>query len=176
MSTYPTSKKIDFNIENGLRFRAAIQLGSLIANNPNNLELRDQLANLYYQAGFYDAAGKFWILNASKEPHVQKCVELYEKSVNYSGYTILQDIKFKGDKALLNEFAQNKLKQLEADSLEKVKHIPTFIKEKKEEPQEVGQSSTPHVYYFGCIIAFILVVFCIVSFLEGAKIILSKLF
>jgi len=100
--------KIDSEIENGLKFKASDRLKNLIQENPNETQLWNKLAELYYEGGFLDSAGKYWILTEPKDERITKCVEMYEKSVNYSGYQILQEITFRGDKKRLSEFAQKK--------------------------------------------------------------------
>ena len=119
-------EKIDFEIENGLKSKASDRLRNLIQENPNEIQLWNKLAELYYESGFLDSAGKYWILTEPTDERIKKCVEIYEKSVNYSGYQILQEIMFRGDKSKLSEFAQNKLTELEADSKKKTGYVPKF--------------------------------------------------
>jgi hypothetical protein len=123
-------KKIDSEVENGLKFKASDRLRNLIQENPNETQLWNKLAELYYESGFLDSAGKYWILTEPTEDRIKKCVEIYEKSVNYSGYHILQEIVFRGDKSKLSEFAQNKLTELEADSKKKADYVPKFSPKK----------------------------------------------
>ena len=118
--------KIDFEFENGLRFKATNRLRNLIQENPNEIELWNKLAEFYYESGFLDAAGKYWILTETTEERIIKCVEIYEKSVNYSGNQILQEIVFRGDKTKLSKFAQQKLTDLELDSEKKTKYVPKY--------------------------------------------------
>jgi len=119
-------EKIDSEIENGLKFKASDRLRNLIQENPNETQLWNKLAELYYESGFLDSAGKYWILTEPTEDRIKKCVDIYEKSVNYSGYQILQEIVFRGDKSKLSEFAQNKLTELEVDSKKKADYVPKF--------------------------------------------------
>ena len=126
MSLKEKLEKIDFEIENGLKSKASDRLRNLIQENPNEIQLWNKLAELYYESGFLDSAGKYWILTEPTDERIKKCVEIYEKSVNYSGYQILQEIMFRGDKSKLSEFAQNKLTELEADSKKKTGYIPKF--------------------------------------------------
>ncbi|MFD1061963.1 DUF6584 family protein [Winogradskyella litorisediminis] len=126
MSLKEKLEKIDSEIENGLKFKASDRLRNLIQENPNETSLWNKLAELYYESGFLDSAGKYWILTEPTEDRIKKCIEIYEKSVNYSGYQILQEIVFRGDKSKLSEFAQNKLTELEADSKKKADYVPRF--------------------------------------------------
>ena len=120
-------KKIDFEFENGLRLKSTDKLRNLIQVYPNEIELWNKLAEFYYESGFLDAAGKYWILTETTEERIKKCVEIYEKSVNYSGNQILQEIVFRGDKLKLSKFAQQKLTDLELDSVKKTNYIPKYI-------------------------------------------------
>ena len=126
MSLKEKLEKIDSEIENGLKFKASDRLRNLIQENPNETQLWNKLAELYYESGFLDSAGKYWILTEPTEDRIKKCVDIYEKSVNYSGYQILQEIVFRGDKSKLSEFAQNKLTELEVDSKKKADYVPKF--------------------------------------------------
>ena len=126
MSLKEKLNKIDLEIENGLRFKATDRLRNLIQENPNEIELWNKLAELYYESGFLDSAGKYWILTEPTEDRIKNCVEIYEKSVNYSGYQILQEIVFRGDKSKLTEYAQQKISELESDSKGKVNYVPKF--------------------------------------------------
>ncbi len=119
-------EKVDFDIDKGRKFKAADRLRNLIQENPHEMELWNKLAQLYYEGGFLDAAGRYWILTEPTNDRIKNCVEVYEKSVNYSGYQILQDLVFRGDKSKLPKYAQKKLAQLEIDSSEKSNCIPKF--------------------------------------------------
>lgn len=118
--------KIDLEFENGLRFKATNRLRNLIQENPNEIELWNRLAEYYYKSGFFDSAGKYWILTEPTEARIKMCVDIYEKSVNHSGYQILQEIVFRGDKYKLPHYAQEKLAELESDSRKKMNYIPKF--------------------------------------------------
>jgi hypothetical protein len=123
-------EKIDIEIKEGKKYKACDRLRNLINENPNNLELYDKLATIYFESGFYDAAGKYWILIEPKNEKIKNCVEIYKKSVNNSGTKILQDLKFGGTKSELNDYAKNQLEELEKDSFERSKYVPNFGKEK----------------------------------------------
>ncbi|WP_375238663.1 DUF6584 family protein [Aurantibacter sp.] len=137
MSLKEKLDKIDSEIENGLKFKATDRLRNLIQENPNEIELWNKLAELYYESGFLDSAGKYWILTEPTDNRIKKCVEIYEKSVNYSGYQILQEIVFRGDKSKLPEFTQKKLLELESDSKGKANYVPKFSpKSNKQRPKK----------------------------------------
>ena len=126
MSLKDKLEKIDSEIENGLKYKATDRLRNLIQENPNKIELWNKLAEIYYESGFLDSAGKYWILTKPTDERIKKCVEIYEKSVNYSGYQILQELVFRGDKSKLSDYAQKKLTELEIDSKKQVDYVPKF--------------------------------------------------
>ena len=135
--------KIDSEIKDGLKSKAADRLRNLIQENPNETELWNRLAELYYESGFLDSAGKYWILTEPTDERISKCVDIYEKSVNHSGHQILQDIVFRGDKFKLSEFAQKKITELESNSKEKTNHIPEFkpkVKKSKSKREKYKQT------------------------------------
>ncbi|WP_422093723.1 MULTISPECIES: DUF6584 family protein [unclassified Tenacibaculum] len=135
--------KIDSEIENGLKFKATDRLRNLIQENPNEIELWNKLAELYYESGFFDSAGKYWILTEPTDDRIKKCVEIYEKSVNNSGYQILKELVFRGDKSKLSDYAQKKLTELESDSKEKANYIPKFNpKTNKQKKNNSNQEQT----------------------------------
>ena len=70
--------KIDSEIKDGLKSKAADRLPNLIQENPNETELWNRLAELYYESGFLDSAGKYWILTEPTDERISKCVDIYE--------------------------------------------------------------------------------------------------
>lgn len=151
--------KIEFDIKNGLKFKAADRLRNMINQYPNETELWNRLAELYYQSGFLASAGKYWILTEPKDDRIKKSVAIYEKSVNHSGTKILQDITFRGDKTKLSEFGQNKLSELELDSKKKSNYIPKFTpitnrkKKGKEKQKETLKDELIGIVFWSILIA-----------------------
>ena len=118
--------KIESDLKKGLKYKAADRLRNLINEYPDELGLRNNLAELYYDAGFLDAAGKYWIFEESNQPHIRQCVELYRTSVNNSGNQILKDVIFKGNREDLDEYPLRILLELEKDSELKTDSVPRF--------------------------------------------------
>ena len=173
MSLKQKLEKIDSEIEKGLKYKASDRLRNLIQENPNETQLWNKLAELYYDSGFLDSAGKWWILTQPTDERIKKCVDIYEKSVNYSGYQILQEITFRGDKSKLSEFAQKKLSELESDSKKKTKHIPEFSprinkpKRKSEKYKQTFNEKIGGFIFFGILI--IIGILIIVGFVTAIK-------
>tara|TARA_B110000046_G_C13025195_1_gene413607 strand:+ start:7770 stop:8294 length:525 start_codon:yes stop_codon:yes gene_type:complete len=119
--------EIELDLKNGFKFKAADRLRKMINQYPNETKIWNRLAEIYYESGFFASAGKYWILTEPKEDRIKQSVEIYEKSVNYSGTKILEDITFRGDKAKLSEFGKKKLVELESDSKKESNYIPSFL-------------------------------------------------
>ena len=165
--------RIDLEIQNGMKYKATDRLRNLIQENPNEIQLWNKLAELYYESGFLDSAGKYWILTEPTEERIKKCVEIYEKSVNYSGNHILQDLVFRGDKTKLSEYAQKKLTELELDSNRKVKYIPKFNpktntqkKNKTEQKQTLKEKLGGYIFFSVLALIFILLLIGFVTVIK----------
>lgn len=124
--------RIEQDLKAGRKKKACDRLRNLINEFPDDLSLRDKLAQIYYDSGFKDEAGKFWILSEPQNFEMKEAVEMYRNSLSNSGNAILKDIVFRGDKTQLSDYAKNILKQLETDSFKKTKHIPDFKRKQRE--------------------------------------------
>ena len=135
--------KIESDLKKGLKYKAADRLRNLINECPDELGLRNNLAELYYYAGFLDQAGKYWIFEESNKPHIKQCVKLYRESVNNSGNQILKDVIFKGSKEDLDDYALRILLELEKDSELKTNSVPRFYRrETKKERASINKQQT----------------------------------
>ncbi|WP_294331223.1 DUF6584 family protein [uncultured Chryseobacterium sp.] len=123
--------KIEQDLKTGKKKKACEWLRNLINEYPDDLSLRGKLAQIYYAAGFKDEAGKFWILSEPQNFEMKEAVEIYRSSLSNSGSAILKDIVFRGDKNKLPLYTLNIIKELEADSFKKTKHIPDFKRKTK---------------------------------------------
>lgn len=135
---------------------------------------------LYYESGFYDAAGRYWILTDPIEERIKHCVEIYEKTVNYSGNQILRDITFRGDKNKLSVYARNKLAQLESDSKAKVGSVPAYTRKyyrekkyKQDTERTFSQKATEKVILT---LLFSIPVFLLIGIADGIMIVWNLLF
>lgn len=126
MSIEKRLQRIELDIANGLKYKAVNKLRVLINEYPNELFLRNTLAQLFYDSGFYDEAGKYWVLSEPVNEEMKFCIDLYQKSVNHSGRVILQDITFRVDVNLLSAYSQNKINALKEDSKKKTNYVPLF--------------------------------------------------
>lgn len=124
--------RIEQDLKAGRKKKACDRLRNLINEFPDDLSLRDKLEQIYYDSGFKDEAGKFWILSEPQNFEMKEAVEIYRNSLSNSGNAILKDIVFRGDKTQLSEYTKNILKELETDSFKKTKHIPDFKRKQRE--------------------------------------------
>ena len=92
MSLSKKLERIDRESKNGLKLKSADRLRNLINEHPNEMIIWKKLAELYYDSGFLDAAGRYWVLTEPTDERIQKAQEIYLESVNYSGTKILNDI------------------------------------------------------------------------------------
>lgn len=151
--------KVEQDLKDGRKKKACDRLRNLINQFPDDLSLRKKLGQIYYNAGFLDEAGKFWILSEPENDEMKDAVALYRKSLGNSGNAILKDIVFRGNKALLNEYAMSVFTDLEKDSLRKTKHIPDFkpkTKEKGNYPKLKDQTGILNTLMFIMLIVFLI--------------------
>lgn len=151
--------KVEQDLKDGKKKKACDRLRNLINQFPDDLSLRKKLGQIYYNAGFLDEAGKYWILSKPENKEMEKAVELYRKTLSNSGNAILKDIVFRGNKTLLHEYAMNVIAELEKDSLKKTKHIPDFklkTREKVNYPKSEAKTGFLNTLMFIMLIIFLI--------------------
>lgn len=156
-------------IKKGLKLKAVNRLRNVINQFPNEIGVRTMLAQLYYEAGFYDAAGLYWMLTEPLEERIKECTAIYRASVNYSPIQILKDIRFRGDKLELSPYALQALDALEKERYEK-------NKSSKKYNQRISQeANTGSDWFSGALIILILLVF-VFGFMNGIKVLWDAFF
>ncbi|MDR3023763.1 DUF6584 family protein [Chryseobacterium sp.] len=149
--------RIEQDLKEGRKKKACDRLRNMINQFPNDLSLRKKLGQIYFEAGFLDEAGKFWILSKPENNEMEAAVEIYRKSLSNSGNAILNDIVFRGDKDLLDEHAKKVILELEHDSFRVTGQIPTF----KAKAREKGRYSEDKTNFLGQIGFFLFIGFII---------------
>nr|WP_322624122.1 DUF6584 family protein [uncultured Flavobacterium sp.] len=96
----------------GLKAKAVNRLNLLIKEYPDEISVRETLGQLYFDAGFYDAAGLQWLL-CETTPEREKCVSIYFKTINGSARQALREYKYRGKEEVLPDYALAKLKALQ---------------------------------------------------------------
>ncbi|KAA2217669.1 DUF6584 family protein [Chryseobacterium sediminis] len=145
--------RIEQDLKEGRKKKACDRLRNMINQFPNDITLRKKLGQIYFEAGFLDEAGKFWILSAPENNEMKNAVEIYRKSLSNSGSAILKDIVFRGDKDCLDEYATNVMDALEQNSFKVTKHIPVF-KAKKREKGNYSENQTGFLSTLGTFLFF----------------------
>lgn len=140
--------RIEQDLKAGRKKKACDRLRNMINQFPNDLSLRKKLGQIYFEGGFLDEAGKFWILSPPENNEMENAVEIYRKSLSNSGNAILKDIVFRGDKNLLDEYAWKVITELEQNSLKITKHIPVF-KTKTREKGSYSENKTDFLSKIG---------------------------
>ncbi|TZF94267.1 hypothetical protein FW781_16755 [Chryseobacterium panacisoli] len=145
--------RIEQDLKEGRKKKACDRLRNMINQYPNDLSLRKKLGQIYFEAGFLDEAGKFWILSAPENNEMKNAVEIYRKSLSNSGNAILKDIIFRGDKDFLDEYAMKIMDELEQNSFKVTKHIPAF----KAKTREKGNYPETQTVFLGKIRIFLFI-------------------
>jgi hypothetical protein len=151
--------KVEQDLKEGKKKKACDRLRNLINQFPNDLSLRKKLGQIYYEAGFLDEAGKYWILSEPENKEMKIAVDLYRKTLSNSGNAILKDIVFRGNKAQLNEYTMKIFAELEQDSLKKTKNIPDFkpkTREKGNYSELEAKTSFVNKIFIVALIAFLI--------------------
>lgn len=163
MGLQNTLVSIEVDVEKGLKYKATQRLRSLITTYPNDLSLRERLAELYYQSGFLDMAGLYWFLTEPTDERIQLAVSVYESSVSHSSQKILADIKYRGHRNQLSDYGLQKLTQLEA-TVSKGAGIKSN-KQKNQRLNQIGET----IFEKGCLVFLaLLLVLCLLGLVNGA--------
>jgi hypothetical protein len=108
------------DVKNGDLGKARDRLHGLISSFPDNLELRKQLGNIYWQLQLPEMAGRYWYLEEEKDERMIKACQRFEKQFKNDAAFILFAIKFKGQlEPIRDTFAGQTLQGLHQTALEK---------------------------------------------------------
>ncbi|WKZ58843.1 MAG: hypothetical protein QY309_13390 [Cyclobacteriaceae bacterium] len=150
--------RVDNDLDKGLKKRAIDRLHGLIKTYPDELRFRTKLGHIYLGIGFKDNAGQYFLLEKDRTIEMDEAVTIYLDSVNKSGWKILSDIQFQGNKDNLNNFAKQQLTQFEEWSKKETGHIPTFRRKKIGMPRtkQKGTWDFGAVLIFGVLISVVI--------------------
>lgn len=112
MGIETTLLKIDVDLAAGRKGLAVKRLRSLIVTYPNDLSLRNRLAEIYYDAGFIDTAGRYWFLSEPENDKMREAVAIYEQTVG-SAQHVLDDLGRLKDIEAPDGYAKNKLAEFD---------------------------------------------------------------
>lgn len=94
MSKEEVLQRIKKDIESGDLGKAKERLKTLVYKFPNDFELREMLAEIYYKTHQYAQAGRFWYLSENKTERMKKACKEFEKFCQYSPWVIRDLICF----------------------------------------------------------------------------------
>lgn len=167
MSIESKLNKIQIEIDRGLKFKSADRLRNLLNEYPDEIVIWKKLGQLYYDSGFMDAAGKYWVFLEPVTDEIEQAQKIYLDSVNNSGTKVLNDIRYKGNKDNLPFYSKNRLIELEIDSKKKSNYVPKFKKKlNKVERRNLNNNKleSRDVITLSVFIAFIgFIVLCIIA-------------
>lgn len=158
--------RIEQSILEGEVLKSADRLKNLVNQYPDEAKVWSRLAQLYFDSGFYDAAGLFWILSEPKTEEQRRCVEIYRKSVKNSARKILEDLKFRGNRELLSAFGQRTLNELESRCKDETGYVPKFSPWTQESKKSKESQESSSDKFVGRIIAAVLI-FLLICMLLG---------
>lgn len=98
-----TLDKVERDIERNDLGKARDRLHGLIQHNPDDLDLRNRLAAIYFRLRDPAMAGRYWYLEEKRTAEIQAAVAAFERSVGYNPFFILRALKFKGNVELLKD-------------------------------------------------------------------------
>jgi hypothetical protein len=107
---------IQHEVDAGFKAKALDRLENMLRYDPENLELWNAIAQVYYDSGFKAKAGKYWLFYPSNDYKVVKCAELYRESMNSNAQRILRDLNFRGNMQLLPRFSREILEAMELEA------------------------------------------------------------
>ncbi len=134
-------EKAQTEINQGLRQKAADRLKNVINTYPDVMEAREMLAMMYYESKFLDMAGRYWFLTEPTHGYIRESVEVYQESVSNSPIQILNDLKYRGDKSELTEYARKRLTILE-NEVKSMGHSVPYKSKKYKEPNNINYKDT----------------------------------
>ncbi|AXG72723.1 hypothetical protein DVK85_00135 [Flavobacterium arcticum] len=158
-------EKAQTEINKGLKQRAINRLKNVLNTYPDATEAREVLALLYYESGFLDMAGLYWVLTEPTHDYIRKSVKVYQESVNNSPIQILNDLKYRGDKSGLPEYARKRLLSIENE----VKSMGHSVRYKPKKYKELDNINYKETFKEKLITKLLIGIFflCILFFITG---------
>lgn len=115
MSVEQTLENVEQDIAAKNYGKARDRLNGLIGAYPENLALRRQLGEIYWQLQYPAMAGRYWYLEEDKSPEMINACKTFEHSCGNNSYQILRSLKFQGDPQNIDSvYAKNTLQALQA--------------------------------------------------------------
>ena len=127
------TQQIEEYIEEGDYHSVKKNLHDYLNNNPNNLEVRTQLGQVYWDLGDAEAAGRYWFLIEANSPEMVAATFTFLKSCKNEPLEILRRIEFNGEIGELDsEFAKYMLVNLRSEAIKPEVLASQFAKNQAE--------------------------------------------
>ncbi len=97
MSREETLRKVAYDIQREDLGKARDRLHGLIGAYPDDLGLRERLAEVYWQLRQPAMAGRYWYLTDCNTPEADRAREAFQKAHGHQPLLMLQALKFRGD-------------------------------------------------------------------------------
>jgi hypothetical protein len=97
MSKEETLRKAAYDQQQGDLGKARDRLHGLIGAYPEDLTLREALAEIYWQLQQPAMAGRYWYLTDCNTPEADRAREAFQKAHGHHPLLMLQALKFRGD-------------------------------------------------------------------------------
>ncbi len=126
MSLQQTLQRVERDIAAGNLGRARDRLHGLVWQYPDDLSLRERLAEVYWQLQFPSMAGCYWYLHEPSTEARQRAVREFEHACGNDPLHLLTRLKFRGDPERLPPYARDKLERLQRECERKYGRYPVF--------------------------------------------------
>lgn len=126
MKLQETLQRVDEDIATGNLGRARDRLHGLVWQYPNDLSLREKLAEVYWQLQFPAMAGCYWYLEEPTTEARQRAIAEFERACGNDPWHMLTRLKFRGDPEQLRPYARYKLERLQQECQRKYGRYPVF--------------------------------------------------
>ena len=163
MTKASTLERVKVDVSRGDLGKARDRLHGLIQTYPNDLDLRSQLAELYWKLQYPHMAGCYWYLEETQSDEARQAVELFEKRCGNEPWVIWHWIKFKGDPDSIPEFAKHKLDYIISECKRKYGNYPEISSGKIEVKQTKKQKISNAMSCFGYIAVLLCILFTIIT-------------
>ncbi|MGI6258547.1 MAG: DUF6584 family protein [Anaerolineaceae bacterium] len=132
MAKDDTLKKIYSEIEAGDLGKARDRLNGLLLTYPNDIQIRELLADVYWRLQFPAMAGRYWYLTETSGEHVETARIAFEKSFGNDPARIMAILKLSGDPDKLPEQVQSRFEVLQKRKIEQIARREVLAKAVKE--------------------------------------------
>ncbi len=133
MAKDDTLKKIYSEIEAGDLGKARDRLHGLMVTYPDDIHIRELLADVYWRLQFPAMAGRYWYLTEASGEHVEAAKKAFEKSFGDDPARIMAILKLSEDPDKLPEQLRSRFEVLQKRQIEQIAQRE-FLAKAVEEP------------------------------------------